>query len=270
MCLLERTVMKTILDLETYPLDQPESSEYAALVARCRDELAQNGMFNLVGFMKTDAIQQTLDYALPKFETEAFRHERTHNIYFKKTIPDVADNSALYNEFSTSNLTLCGDQVEPTAVTQLYEWQPFVNFLATVMERPALYPMDDPLARLNVMAYFEGQGLNWHFDRSEFTTTLLLQAPETGSTFQFRTDLRSADDPNYEGVEKLVLGQDPLVQSLDASAGTLNVFRGVNTPHCVTPAHGPRPRVVTVLTYYENPGAQFSDEEKLGFYGRTE
>jgi hypothetical protein len=37
--------------------------------------------------------------------------------------------------------------------------------------------MADPLARLNAMAYGEGQGLNWHFDRAEFTTTLLLQAP---------------------------------------------------------------------------------------------
>jgi hypothetical protein len=261
--------MKTILDLETYPLDQPDTPEYAALVKRCRDELAQNGMFNLVGFMRKEPIRETLNYALPKFESEAFRHERNHNIYFKKSIPDVPDDSALYHEFSTSNLTLCGDQVAPTAVTQLYEWQPFVNFLAQVMERPALYAMDDPLARLNVMAYFEGQGLNWHFDRSEFTTTLLLQAPEKGSTFQYRTDLRSADDPNYEGVEKLVLGQDDTVQSLDAEAGTLNVFRGVNTPHCVTPAQGPRPRVVTVFTYYENPGARFTQEEQLGFYGRT-
>ncbi|KAG1702812.1 50S ribosomal protein L21 [Nymphon striatum] len=29
------------------------------------------------------------------------------------------------------------------------------------------------------MAYKEGETLNWHFDRSEFTTTLLLQAPQS-------------------------------------------------------------------------------------------
>ncbi len=261
--------MKSILNLDDYPLDQPSSPEYAALRARCRADLAQNGMFNLVGFMRPKPIADTLAYAMPKFETEAFRHERAHNIYFKKSIPDVPEDSPLYREFSTSNLTLCGDQVGPTAVTRLYEWQPFVDFLADVMERTALFPMDDPLARLNVMGYFDGQGLNWHFDRSQFTTTLLLQAPEQGSTFQYRTNLRSAEDPNYAGVEKLVLGQDDAVQSLDAQAGTLNVFRGVNTPHCVTPAKGPRPRVVTVFTYYEIPGARFTPEEQLGFYGRT-
>ena len=119
------------------------------------------------------------------------------------------------------------------------------------------------------MAYHDGQGLNWHFDRSEFTTTLLLQAPESGSRFLYRTDLRSADDPNYAAVEKLVRGEDTDVQALELDAGTLNVFRGVNTPHCVTPAKGARARVVTVLTYFETPGAMFTEEERIGFYGRA-
>ncbi len=226
-------------------------------------------MFNLQGFMGPAPIAQTLAHVMPKFETEAFRHERQHNIYFKKSIPDVPEDSPLYTEFSTSNLTLCGDQVSETPLTQLYEWPPFFSFLADVMERPALYQMGDPLARLNVMAYEDGQGLNWHFDRSEFTTTLLLQAPEEGSRFLYRTDLRSADDPNYAGVERLVRGDDPDVQSLDVKAGTLNVFRGVNTPHCVTPAQGARARVVSVFTYFETPDVSFSDEDRLGFYGRT-
>lgn len=261
--------MQEILDLGSYPLHAPQSAAYSDLVARCQADLERIGMFNLTGFMTPGAIDQTLADTLHRFETEAFRHERKHNIYFKRDIAGVPKGHDLYREFSTSNLTLCGDQVEGTPVMQLYEWQPFVDFLARVMARPALYPMDDDLAKLNVMAYFEGQGLNWHFDRSEFTTTLLLQAPEAGSTFQYRKDLRSAEDPNYENVARLVRGEDPEVKSLDAEAGTLNVFRGVNTPHCVTPAHGPRPRVVTVLTYYEQPGARFTEEERLGFYGRT-
>lgn len=262
--------MKTLLDLDRYPLDRPDSPEFKALVARCQAELEDHGMFNLEGFMRPEAIADTLAKTLHKFDSEAFRHERAHNIYFKKNIPDVPDDHPVYTQFSTSNLTLCGDQVGGTPVMALYTWQPFIDFLATVMKRPALYPMADPLACLNVMAYREGQGLNWHFDRSEFTTTLLLQAPEAGSRFLYRTDLRSADNPNYDGVAKLVQGEDTEVQALDQDAGTLNVFRGVNTAHCVTPAKGPRPRVVSVLTYYETPGAQFTREERLGFYGRAE
>ena len=50
-------------------------------------------------------------------------------------------------------------------------------------------------ARVNVMAYRAGDALNWHFDRSEFTTTCLLQAPAAGGEFQYRSALRSAADP---------------------------------------------------------------------------
>ena len=69
--------------------------------------------------------------------------------------------------------------------------------------------MPDPLARVNVMSYREGEALNWHFDRSEFTTTLLLQAPKAGGAFEYRSDLRTDTDPNYAGVARLLSGQDP-------------------------------------------------------------
>ena len=59
------------------------------------------------------------------------------------------------------------------------------------MEKETLFTMRDPLARVNVMSYREGEALNWHFDRSEFTTTLLLQEPSGGGEFQYRTDLRT-------------------------------------------------------------------------------
>jgi hypothetical protein len=34
------------------------------------------------------------------------------------------------------------------------------------------------------MDYRPGEALNWHFDRSQFTTTLLIQAPEQGGEFE--------------------------------------------------------------------------------------
>ena len=96
------------------------------------------------------------------------------------------------------------------------------------------------------MSYTEGEALNWHFDRSEFTTTLLLQAPEGGGDFEYRTDLRAAEDPNYDGVARLLRGEDPDVRLLRLSPGALNVFRGINTPHRVTGLNGGRCRFVLV------------------------
>src|ERR1043166_7819626 len=94
--------------------------------------------------------------------------------------------------------------------------------------------MQDPLARTNVMAYRAGEALNWHFDRSEFTTTLLLQAADAGGEFQYRSNLRTDADPNYDGVARLLVGQDNEVRTLKLAAGTLNVFKGKNTAHRVT------------------------------------
>ena len=137
------------------------------------------------------------------------------------------------------------------------------------MKIPHLYQMEDEISRLNVMGYNDGEALNWHFDRSEFTTTLLLQAPDEGGEFQYRTGLRTDTDPNYDGIGEFLSGDQNDVKTLPLQAGTLNVFRGKNTLHRVSPIKGIRQRVIAVFSYYENVGVEFSDEEKLGFYGRA-
>ena len=137
------------------------------------------------------------------------------------------------------------------------------------MDKPRLYPMADPLARINVMAYRSGDALDWHFDRAEFTTTCLLQAPLAGGEFQYRSGIRSDEDPNYEGVGRLLAGGDDEVRTLPLAPGTLNVFKGRNTAHRVTPTEGHRARIIAVFSYYETPDVSFSDAERLGFYGRT-
>ena len=137
------------------------------------------------------------------------------------------------------------------------------------MDKPRLYVMEDPLARVNVMTYRHGETLNWHFDRSEFTTTLLVQAPESGGEFQYRAGLRTDDDPNYDGVARLLAGQDENVRTVPLTAGTLNVFRGKNTAHRVSTIEGERERIIAVYSYYERPGVVFSDEDRIRFYGRA-
>jgi hypothetical protein len=261
--------MRDALDLDTYPLDRPDSSGYGALVARCRADLARDGMFNLPGFMHPGVARQAAQNLLPLFATESFRHEREHNIYFLESIPGLPDNHPALIGFHTSNDTLCLDQVTGSPMARLYDWEPFAAFLAAAMDKPALYPMSDPLAAVNVMSYREGQALNWHFDRSEFTTTLLLQAPDQGGDFVYRTDLRSETDPNYDGVARMLRGEDPEVKSLTLTPGTLNVFRGKNTPHRVGDVRGQTARVISVFSFFDRPGVTFSDEERIGFYGRA-
>lgn len=259
-----------ILALDRYPLDQLEDPAGQALVARCKADLARSGLFNLEGLLRPEAISQAITELKPVLDTKAFAHSREHNIYFMKEVPGLpADHPAL-RKVTTINHTICADQMPVEAVVlQVYAWPPLAAFLARVMDKPQLHTMSDPLARVNVMAYRAGEALNWHFDRSEFTTTLLLQAPAAGGEFEHRPDLRSATDPNYEGVARLLQGRDPEARIEPLTAGTLNVFRGRNTAHRVTPVVGQRERVIAVFSYYDRPGVMFTAEERIGFYGRA-
>ena len=232
--------MRHIIDLDRYPLDREGSQEWHDMVAAAQAALQQGGMFSLEGFLRPGVAAQAAAEIGPVMASDSYLHQRRHNIYFKPEIPGLAaDHPALR------------------------------QVLAATMGRPALYVMPDPLACANVIAYRAGEALNWHFDRSEFTTTLLLQAPEQGGDFEYRTNLRTDTDPNYDGVAKLLEGRDPEARLLHLQAGTLNVFRGKNTAHRVTPVQGGVDRMIAVLCYYETPGVMFSPEERLGFYGRA-
>jgi len=260
--------MNRLIDLDRYPLDRLDSDAGQELLRQCMDDIARNGMFTLKGFLRRQVIDEILPRMLQKIENESFTHAREHNVYFDDQVDGLAADHPALARMQTLNHTLCGDQIaEP--LRQVYEWSGLADFLARVMNKEALYPMADPLACANVMGYYEGEGLNWHFDRSEFTTTLLLQAPRQGGEFQYRQELRSDDDPNYDGVARLLRGEDNEVSTLRLGAGDLNVFKGKNTVHRVVPPVGNVARVITVFTYYETPGRMFSDEENMGFYGRT-
>ena len=260
--------MDKILDLDRFPLDRPDCEEYKKLVVHCRDELDSSGMFNLTGFLRTGVAQACADALSDSMNSASFTHKRSHNIYFKKSLPDLPVDHPALREFDTINHTLCADQLDGNAVIDIYQWAPLAVFLARVMGKNTLHQMQDPLARVNVMEYRQGEALNWHFDRAEFTTTLLLQASQKGGEFEYSTNLRSEKDPNYDGVAKLLNGQSRNISKINPVAGTLNVFRGINTPHRVTPIEGKRARIIAVFSYFDRPGVVFSASEQTGFYGR--
>lgn len=262
--------MRTILDLERYPLHEPDSAAYRELVASCRNDLAVGGMVNLQGFVKRSALSRVVNDVNPVMDAQSFKHSRFHNVYFQQTIQGLAPDHPALRQFKTANRTICADQIPDNDLVKLYEWPPLCEFLAAALEKNVLFTMPDQLARLNVMSYHDGEALNWHFDRSEFTVTLLLQSARRGGHFEYRNDLRSDDDPNYQGVSRLIDGLDDHVQQLRLSPGTLNVFRGKNTLHRITPVEGDRSRMVAVFSYYECRDVYFSDEERMGFYGRIQ
>jgi hypothetical protein len=261
--------LQCILDLDHHPLHEIGSVRWQALVDRCKADLSADGMFNLEGFVRPIALTRAVSEIRPVMDTRSFVHRREHNVYFSNSVAGLAPDHPALARMETINRTVCADQIAESTVVRIYEWAPLIVFLAAAMGKEALYPMRDALARVNVMAYRHGEALNWHFDRSEFTTTLLLQSPSEGGEFLYRSDLRTEGDPNYDGVARLLSGEDPQVKTLRLSAGTLNVFRGRNTAHRVSIVRGSGQRMVAVFSYYDRPGVTFTREEQIGFYGRT-
>ena len=255
------------LDLVRYPLDRPHLCD--SLIERCRNDLDRYGLFNLCRFVRRETIVEVAAELTPLVRDCSFHQSRSHNIYFEESPDGIAEGHPALAPQQTSSRTVCDDQIGDSLVHALYEWPPLREFLARVMGKSCLHLMEDPLARINVMGYREREGLGWHFDRSEFTTTLLIQTPESGGVFEYRHELRDDDDPNFEGVARLLEGQDSEKRELRLESGTLNVFMGRNTAHRVTPVIGHVERLVAVLSYFDRPGVLFSEEERVGFYGRA-
>ena len=217
--------MREILGLDRWPLHELGGLQGQELVERCRDELRDVGMFSLDAFIRTEALGTSVAEVAPVLDTAPFTHSRNCNIYFDDEIEGLDPDHPALGRFATVNHTICGDQIPESVITRIYEWQPLIDFLALVIGKPRLYPMADALGRINVMAYREGEQLNWHFDRAEFTTTVLLQRPRSGGEFQYRSALRTESDPNYEGVARLLAGEVEHVRTLPLEAGTLNASR---------------------------------------------
>lgn len=262
--------MAHLVDLERYPLADLDGPAGRRVVAQARQSWLSRGSFSLPEFLRPAALGRAVGELEPLMRTQAFRHQARHNIYFsdQEPVPPELRAEALW--LTTSNHTLTCDQLSGAVIRQVYEWPALPDFLSRVLDKSALYPMADPLARLNVMGYGPGDGIGWHFDRAEFTVTLQLQAPKGGGEFRYRRNLRSAEDPNYDGVLRLLEGKDGDVKALSLMPGTMNVFAGYRSPHRVTPVVGDRLRMVAVLSYMERPDAAFSAAERVRFYGRAE
>lgn len=259
-----------LIDLEAYPLHDMESARRRDLVATSKAALRDAGSFTLDGFMRPEALEAAVAQVLPAMESASFHHEQNHNIYFAKRDLDGVPDSLQEKTLTTSNYTLTCDQLSGGVVHQVYCWAPLRHFLAEVLEEPALYRMEDPLAALNVMGYGQGQQIGWHFDRAAFTVTLPLQAPEGGGLFRYHRNLRSESDPNFDGVQQLLDGEEAKVRTLKVAPGSLNIFAGFRSAHRVTPVEGDRFRMMAVLSFMPQQGVTFSPEDRVQFYGRSE
>jgi len=113
--------MHALLDLESFPIDQPDTPNYNKIVAKCRDDLARDGMFNLEGFVRSQPVREIVSELMPVMQSHSFTHKRRHNIYFSDDITDIAANHPALKQFETINHTICADQFETSLLMSVYQ-----------------------------------------------------------------------------------------------------------------------------------------------------
>jgi hypothetical protein len=145
-----------------------------------------------------------------------------------------------------------------------------MKFIGAVLELAEIYRYADPLGALNLAVMKKGDYLRWHFDQTDFVTSLAIQSSESGGAFEYAPMIRNEKEENYDAVKSLLMGDRKRVRSIPAEPGTLVLFKGRYSIHRVTRIEGSRSRWMALFAYDSKPGVVSSDHLRQMRYGRTQ
>lgn len=258
-----------IVDLERYPIHDLDSVRGEQFISDCREELRSNGVCQLNGFLTGAAVARILEQT-STIADRGWATEQTHTVYFEPVDGSAEPQHPRGTLVRSAKKAIAYDLIPADSpIRVLYESDDLTRFVGAVLSMDALYRSADPLDALEIAMFEPGDELGWHFDRSEFSVTVMYQGAERGGRFDYYPGLRSAAEQNYAGVQRILAGDEQGVVPLPGEPGALAIFRGQHALHRVTPVEGSRPRINSVLTYGERPGMKLNELTQQLFYGRT-
>jgi hypothetical protein len=259
-----------LIDLARYPITDTDSPGFRSLVRACRDQLDATGCCILPDFLTEDAVTLALDDASGLLPAAHRSEIATGTAYLEIPDPSWPDGHARTLTGPTALEAVAYDLFPPhSPVRALYEWNPFMRFLAAALGKEHLYRYDDPLGALNLAVMGSGDQLWWHFDQTDFVVSIALQDADEGGDFEYVPMLRGVDDERYDAVAHVLRGGSDDVVGVPMEPGTLMLFEGRRSLHRVTPVVGDRLRLVALLAYDTKPGTCSSELLRAFRYGRT-
>jgi hypothetical protein len=257
------------VDLARYPIDRLATPPARELVARCRAALADDGACELEGFLRPAAVARMVaesDALAPAGHRSAGRATP----YLELPAADWPDGHPRrsFNPY-TLGAVAYDQHPEDNALRRLYEWDPLMEFVGACVGRERLFRYADPLGALNVAVMIDGDELEWHFDQTDFVVSLALRNADRGGDFLYAPRIRSADDERYPAVARVLDGAEDGVRRLPMRPGTLLLFEGRHSMHCVSPISGGTSRLVGLLAYDTKPGTCASPLLQQARYGRV-
>jgi hypothetical protein len=262
------SAVAAVVDLDRYPIHELPSPRGQALLTFCRASLDFEGACQLPGFFRPAAVDALVAEALGTRE-EGWRTDDRHNVYFEPIGDDDTGSPRALLEH-TSKSAIAFDLVAASSpLRTAYEWEGLTAFLGAALGVEPFYRYADPLGAASLMIFDEGDELGWHFDRSPFAVTVMLQPSTDGGEYQYHHHLRSGSDENVAGVVAALHDEYPRRITLPGTPGALTMFRGQYSMHRVTPVKGDQRRINAVLAYSQRPDDKLNPLTQKLFYGRT-
>lgn len=260
-----------LLDLERYPVDQPDSAHYAEAVENARKGLRSVGCAVIKDFVRPEAIERL---GAEIWERKPTTHYSTQvmNPYFHFHHNDEYPDRHPINTFleRSSGFTPGDSWEDTTAMRFFFEHPDVARFLADCLEIPELHPYADPLAGLTANILDPGQQFTWHFDTNEFAVTVLVEEADEGGLFEYVPAIRSDGDEGFDAIQDVLEGGRDGIHTLDLRPGDMQIFRGRYSLHSVSRvAADSKPRHAAIFAYTEQPGVIGRLERTQQLFGRV-
>lgn len=256
-----------LIDIDRYPISELNHAKASLFLLKCQQQIDEQGWCSFEGFIRPEAVTALSEEANALLPTaDSLTIKRT--IYQGKVDPSAPEGDPRRREYTHRALQLADDQIPAdTLIKQLYQSELLTEFVRRVQRKEVLYRCADQFQALNVVGLQPDSWHAWHYDTTECTVTLLLQAAEEGGEFAFIANSRTDEWEDREAVDQLLAGDMSKAQTFSRGAGTFTLFRGGYSLHGVTKVGGSRPRVSAILTYDEQPDRTLSDDVNIRIYG---
>lgn len=275
------------MNVSKYPwLLDLSSAEAQSEIRRARDQYQRTGAVVFHNFITDASLAASVQDARAR-QDDAFTTDDTHTAYLKS--PDLQKfprNSVYNHEMRTQVASIAFDELPTDSqLAALYRHPTLLQLVSSIVQK-TLYLSEDPLGCCSINVFRPNYHHSFHFDESEFSTTLMLQQAEDQGLFQYTHPLRkNAENLVLSDLAAVIRQYDdrtaadfvewsdntptPVLHTLDFRPGTLSIFSGCRSLHRVSRVQGNKSRLVAVLTFASRPHFCNSARVQELFWGRS-
>lgn len=266
---MENQWYQGLVNLNQYPILEPGNVNLTRVIEKARAQLNECGAAEMTGFLTPQGIKQLEDESV-QLESSAYWNALTGNAYLDEPDSSLPETHVRKWTEITSLGAVGYDQFPAHfLLRRIYEWQPFMNFIQNILGLPELHRYADPMGALNLSVMKQEDYLRWHFDQSDFVTSLSVRNSEKGGEFEYVPKIRGPKEENYSAVQSVLKGARDKVINIPNCPGTLLVFQGRYSIHRVTRIEGNTSRLMGLFGYAAEPNVMSSEYLRKIRYGRT-